>query len=218
MKTYYYLDGQQVASLKTGDKMVIVVPFRKQPPEGLKTLRHYPDFNLLIGTDAYIPEIKRIGNSVYINGRDMGKYEGEIKKFIEESIPSITYSYVLPYPLNARVGLRETWLWNYWHGIWEYKADMPNNTSPLWCSAQCMPQDAIRYWGIVEDVRVDRVQDLTAQEMFDIGLLSKEDNVASSELITAVENWFNRRYKGKWTWEQNPYCEILMLRKENYNE
>lgn len=150
MKTYYYnLDAQQAlhfASLekdKDKDKeMVIVVPLLKQPPEG---------FELLPGS-LYSDFVE------YVHFRNIETGEHWKGKF--------------PYPFNARVGLRETWdkiLYYdtvngkpYKHYKYAYKAakDLSQNQ---WRSAQCMPRDAINQrgnWGIVEDVRVGRVQDV----------------------------------------------------------
>ncbi len=199
MKTYYNLDSQQARSLKTGNKMVIVVPLPKQPP-------------LVIPKDS---KISIQDNYFWIDG-----YFVNGKAHFHWGTP-------LHYPLNARVGLRETWTVSKDEEkrIYCYKSGEKSEEEKLlrkvfgcrWCSAQCMPREAIRHWGIVEDVRGDGVQSITENEASETGVdkMHLDDLGQTWETYKrGFQNWFNRHYKGKWTWEQNPYCEIFKVRKE----
>ena len=248
MKNYYYnLDTKQAehfANLKTGDEMVIVVPLKKQPPNTLKSLRHYTDFDILIGCNDYLPKIElrdkivcfgnglplqdKNGNDIYetyiyINETNMGLYDNDIKKLIDESIPEISYSYLLPYPLGARVGLRETWCGareftehgyktNYYYKSKQQDVDYIGDKS-AWLSAQCMPCEAIRYWGTVVDIRVDRVQNISDVDWIFAGM-----PCISKDYFKQATDWFKHRYKKKWTWKQNLYCEIMRVRKITSND
>ena len=129
-------------------------------------------------------------------------------------------SMTLLYPLNTRMGLRETWTESERVGHYSYKTDgdiyyPDGELCKCWRSAQSMPVEAIRYWGIVTGAGVDKVQNMTGLEishMFGINYLSMIDNL----LKIIFKNWFNNRYsktKKKWTWEDNPYCQIAVLRK-----
>lgn len=164
MKTYYYnLDDQQAryfANLKVGETMVIVVPLLEQPPEDWK-----------LYTTGY--------TDVFFNAPIM--LEG--------------MKINLPYHLNTRVGLRETWSWVEENEIikYFYKADSKETKEDKllrrlfgnhWYSAQSMPVAAIRHWGQVTEARVDRVQNLTPNENFELANATKD----------TLEDWFNGRY------------------------
>ena len=182
MKIYRYnLDQTQAryfANLPSGERMVIVVPLKKQPPEGF---------------------------GEPICGRDEILFQYIDEDCLEED-ENIWIK--LPYPIGARVGLQETWEWEFPHDhsvpSFLYKADFPNGDDYNWRSAQCMPTAAIRYWGIVEEARVDRLTKVTYTELMSAGC--REDE--------RTEDWFNTRYAPKWTWEMNPYVEIFKMRME----
>jgi len=100
---------------------------------------------------------------------------------IGENLPDpIICDIKLPYPVGSRVGLREAW----------------------------MPIKAIRNWGIVDKVRVDKVQNLVVFEKNQLGL----DNYPINSMH-GLSPWFNKRY-GEGTWDKNPYCEIVTMRIE----
>jgi len=181
---YYNLDTDQArhyASLAKGDKMVLVVSLKEQPPKGSSIL-HIDD-----------------------------------KVYFEYPYGDVV-GYDFPYPLNSRIGLRETWEWlegynlgEYWY---VYKVDGKPNVPEWqgnfkWHSSQCQPIEAIRHWATVMELRVDRVQEVFVCEWYRAGF---PDTTTPAEIKGA--NWFNRRYKGKWTWEQNPYCQIVTIEKE----
>jgi len=179
MNYYHNLDQQKVlhfASLKSGETMVIVVPLKEQPPEGCK----------------------------FLNGSLYNDFK-EYAYFWNEKTDEC-WKTKLPYSLNARVGMRETWGEEVYKPYgrdeeverrWRYKADgMPAliykyHLEFKWRSAQSMPTEAIRYWGKVTDVRVDRVQNLTSREVMD--LTAESDNVLW-RLWDVVKNWFNTHY------------------------
>ena len=136
MNYRYNLDAQQAEYIKTGDKMVIVVPLKKQPPDGY-TLR------------CPLP----YGNKWWIFSNNLPT---EDKDYDEIKIDC-------QYPLASRVELRETW--GYGLPLsghkYVYKSDLSAEkyiAYRAWLSAQCMPHEAINQrgnWGIVEDVSMD---------------------------------------------------------------
>ena len=101
----------------------------------------------------------------------------------------------LPYPINARVGMRETWVERV--SGYKYKADgnkediLGHGVSLKWRSAQSMPVEAIRYWGIVTGTRVDRVQNVIEDEIYEAGIMKGERTVFSKELF---KDWFGTHY------------------------
>jgi len=191
MNYRYSLDSWQAkffAGLNKGETMVIVVPLKEQPPE--------PDNAL------------------------------NTARFLSACI--------LPYPAGARVGLRETWriasfysdnailtiqyksggmlfLSKKEHGDIVYRYGFLPHTK--WRSASCMPVDAIRYWVIAKDPRVDRVQNVNVGETLMMGY-KPDIELGYGTVGNFIENWFNARYAPKWTWEMNVYVEILTVEKE----
>jgi hypothetical protein len=90
----------------------------------------------------------------------------------------------LPYPLNARVGMRETW--------------------------------GLQSWGTVTDARVDRVQEVTCTEIthaLHYSYMFREEHLDDS-VGRCFKDWFNARYKGRFTWDKNPWVEIATILKQ----
>lgn len=180
MNLYHNLDPAQAthfASLPKGGRMVIIVPLPKQPPE-----------------DWVIGEID-LNTIAFTDGLD------EHDSYVDIQ---------LPYP---RVGLREAWC--KCGDRYYYKADYTEDElkesctslSRDWRSAQSMPTEAIDQrgsWGKATDVRVDRVQEITIQEIIDSGTVPNayisqgEDNIANQlESLTFKAFsclWFNHHY------------------------
>lgn len=207
MKQYRYnLDRTQakyVNSLKSGECTVIVVP-----------LKQILDHKLCGGC-----RITR--NDTLTNINAVCNHEGR-------------FEYIPPYPVGARVGLRETWDVSYdddGNKIYLYKNspregiawDLIRKTRGIierisrsiqWRSAQCMPVKAIRYWGTVEATMVDKLVEITANPdlIWSMGF-KYEDNPETADSGAFVK-WFNARYAPKFTWEQNPYCQIMKMRME----
>lgn len=175
MNYRYNLDQTQarpVATLKKGDQWVMVVPLKEQ-------------------YDAYkVHSIK--GDYVLFEPTD---YKG-----------AILLSVKLPFPLNARVGLRETWnlmgdsrvtTIQPMRSTYIYKANykFPNFPADIdkWRPPSSMPTEAIRHWFKPTEVRVDRVQDMTYDEIelagFDIIFNEYHQPVDST-----FRQWFNKRY------------------------
>ena len=188
MKTYYYdLDQIQANFIKDHDKMVIVVPLKKQPPEGYVL-------------NCPVP----YGNKWWIFCEEQYQYS-EDKKLIKIACQ---------YLLGVRVGLRETCF------IRDILV-LGNNEIPL----KIKKHSAIQYWGIVEDVRGDRVQNVMPNEICTMGIMNLQAGFIEKDLYNELSFWFNNRYKGVWKfdyvldkivtmWEQNLYCEIMRVRKE----
>ena len=193
---YYNLDTQQSIFWREHKEMVIVVPLKEQPPEGWK------------------PVICGLSYCAFSRTEEIENDRVEIK---------------FPYPLGSNIGLRKTW------GIclqaspgsfnkYLYKADEYCGNICLftcfakWRSAQSMPVEAIEDWGEMIVVRVDRVQTLTLKEILKTGIKPKDKKVIGAKAIFEfTKDWFNRRYSRtakKWTWDDNPYCEIFTIETE----
>lgn len=192
MNLYYNLDSEQalhVASHK-GDPFVIIVPL---------------DFGEGWTHDEWTnPEIMEQG------------------KFVEfthiKGCPRISFK--LPYPLGSRVGLRETWRYTVsssgvCYGLpYIYKSTHIGNGWHRWYSSQCMPIEAIDdrgNWGIVIESRVDKVQNIHGYFCKIAGFKNESIN---SNYRSCLRKWFNNRYRGIWTWDDNPYCQIAKVRIE----
>lgn len=200
VKAYRYnLDQTQAkhfAGLKSGDEFVIVVPLPKQPPEGYKVVRRPFSFNEE-GAIDFIPDK-------------------------EELIPSDVIQSNMPYPIGARVGLREAWARiNSIHGepLFIYRSNPYYDSKYKWRSAQCMPVDAINQcgnWSIVTDARVCRVQDMSAMYACMSGIQRSDKRDVHDRVVEELERFkqrFNRRY-GKDAWLKNLYVEVVTMRKE----
>jgi hypothetical protein len=215
MKQYRYnLDQKQAkhfANLKSGETMVIVVPLKRQPPKHIQ----------------WLIKPTLTGELEFFHPQISGSFTEIIK-----------YPIIFPYPIGARVGLRETWdKWTDVDGVIHYVYKSSDGESVTvflagggefnikWHSAQCMPVEAIDdrgNWVIAKDPKVDMVQNVTPQEIHDIGLVSSKElfiNVTvegflEKDLPKRFKDWFNARYAPKWTWEMNVYVEILTVEKE----
>lgn len=179
---YYNLDTRQALHAATHDEMVIVVPI-EQPPEG------FIFYQLLKnGVEFYQPvPDKTIYQSTDINGENIE--------------PLFSYSRI-PYPIGARIGLRETWgKKGYFDrevnqfletGDYLYKASYNNELIYRnWLSLQCQPIEAIRHWCTVTSARVDRVQNLNGH---DFDLMTGLIGLASPDKIDCLKEDFNARY------------------------
>jgi len=134
----------------------------------------------------------------------------------------------LPYPLNARVGLRERWKYCFINnGVIQYNSNSCVGCKYFqcasqfkWQSSQCMPHDAILYWPHVTGIRVCEVQSITEKEasLTGVGKRILDDLGQKWETYKCgLEYWFNHRYAHtavKHTWESNPWGEVIAVEKE----
>lgn len=198
MKNYYNLDtiqAEHFAGLHSGESMVFVVPFKKQPVD------HKLCSGCRITRDDALTNINAVCN-----------HDGRI-------------TYELPYPVGARVGLRETWRYK---GIYDqlrgeiegniiYKSGGRDDALHGWHSSQCMPHEAIRYWPPVIDVRICQVQSITHEEIVQHRVVASYLYQDLDMLFRRFEHWFNTRYartNPKHTWESNPWGEVVTVKKE----
>lgn len=217
MSLYYNLDSEQAryfAGLKSGKTMVTVAPLKEQPPEGYC----YLDDN---------------NNSIAFMNNTPATMD--------------IWSTLFSYPLNARVGLRETYTFTNSDDdkkIYIYKSDKSREEEELlrkifgnaWHSAQSMPVEAIRHWGIVTGVRVDRVQGIIDKDWFNgrystprprykngeiVGYEALCWDEESAELLVKSKGKYGTSELGWDFWGDNvlsilinPWCEIFTVRKE----
>jgi len=184
---YYNLSADQAshyASLNPNSDFIIITPFKEQPPEGY-------------GLHCPVPYSDKWW--IFSNGFSIIS-----PKYDEIRVDII-------YPFNARVGLRETWGYDF-KGNAVGKTDYHTilSESEPWRSAQTMPKELWSY-GTVVDVKVKRVREIIKQDIFNI-LYPNEDLMETSLLMQGFKDFINHRYPG--SWEANKWCEVVTLRKE----
>jgi len=169
-----------------------------QEARHVASLKPGADFVIVVPIEQPPKGYKLIQPSVYSNVDFYNDITGEY------------WSTKLPHPLDTLIGLRETWNTGtdyYGHNQYVYKAD--NIVYPCvvkWRSSQCMAKEAIRHWATVTDSRVDMVQNITKEEIILRGV-----SIFKMYQDDRFVDRFNNRYKGKYTWAQNPYVNIATL-------
>jgi hypothetical protein len=240
LNLYYNLSQKQadhIAKLKSGGKVVIVVPMKRQPAESIWNNNAHVVVN-----------VNETGKHVCV-----WKRATDGRHYVVDSAP-------LQYPIGARVGLRETWAClpdidnvngeDKEYICYIYKCDLPETDWDAyhWRSSQCMPTEAIRHWGKVVGNRCDRAQNIAADPniLWMAGFVYPDDPDTGNP--SAFVDWFNSRYstpkpirehgeivryecysfgrhptirstggmyKGKpLTIHVDPFCEIVELEKE----
>lgn len=130
-----------------------------------------------------------------------------------ENLPDTeVYDVNLLYPLNSRVGLRETW--NDSGLAYHYKAKcwckFDHSETP-WHSPVIMPYSAIRHWGKITGHRVCRVQSIDdfSKLVFPMSMIGSLQN--------SFERWYNTTYErrnGFIPFESDPWVEVATWERE----
>ncbi len=181
MKTINVSDQQAsiIAKQEPGDEMLFPV-MMVQPPDGYEF--------------QYIDNQYKV--AVFLN--DIERNQRTIK---------------IPYSKGTILDIRETWgkLYAKPHlvdFVYVYKADYDGSCLPYFHSSATMPKEAIRSQYEVIGNEVKRVQDVTVQEMYDLGIY--DDIYPDVDITPDLARWFNSRFTKKViTWDDNPYIFLM---------
>lgn len=110
------------------------------------------------------------------------------------------------------------------HGQYHYRADYPENDCepyPIWHPSIHMPKEAARIFLKVTDVRVERLQEITPEQMLREGLRTKDPLVGEfmtkMQLIYKFMKLWNSTIKkqdlDKYGWEANPWVWVIEFEK-----
>ena len=130
-----------------------------------------------------------------------------------------------PYNLGDILYVRETWdnepVTPGGHfrplGVWYYKADgdlRPDAWRGNWHPSIHMPKEAARIWLKVKDVRVERLQEITIDDIRNEGLTSM--SVHAGDMEIALEEWkilWNSTIKNsdldRYGWDASPWVWVI---------
>jgi hypothetical protein len=145
-----------------------------------------------------------------------------------------------PYPVGSRLWVRETWCpvddselggakWIAYRATPKYGADEPGGWGPdtksdpdrlTWRSPIYMPRSASRLTRLVEDVRVERVQEITEEDAIAEGWEKRPDVSTDPEVHRdAARDWFMdawEKINGKRApWASNPWVFVVRFRVDD---
>ena len=127
-----------------------------------------------------------------------------------------------PYQPGDILYIRETWSEGYEDGTYIYKADdkladlptFKESSKLIYHPSIHMPKEAARIWLKVTNVRVERLQDITIDDIRREGLSSVAVHAGDMEIaLKEWENLWNSTIKkadlDRYGWESNPYVWVI---------
>lgn len=183
----YNLDSLQAEYLIGADKITLVVPLRKQPPEGWKILHDYGTETIFFETNK--PTDTATIRRQYYLGSKVGLRETWGKLYAKPQLTRIIFCYKADYHSDKDTA----WL-----------------SSLRWRSPATMPSSAIRHWGTVTGNRVCQVKEFPLHKIpLVLGITSGK--FGSKEL----QDWYLNRYRRRNVKPNlNDYVEVATLRKD----
>lgn len=127
-----------------------------------------------------------------------------------------------PYQVGDVMYVRETWSEGYGEGTYIYKADdklaelpeFKESSKLIYHPSIHMPKEAARLWLKVTDVRMERLQEITADGIRSEGLSSMAVHAGDMEI--ALKEWellWNRTIKktdiDRYGWDANPWVWVI---------
>lgn len=170
----------------------------------------------------------------------------QLKAFFENKNTPLVQSVKCPWKPGDRLWVRETWAWNpsrnceqecmscktVWKdemGCFAYRASVDNIVADewKWKPSIHMPKSAARIWLEVTDVRVERLQEITVEDVISEGLeadneirnpdLSTHESIKNWNLAWAHhvfrELWDHLNAKRGYGWETNPWLWVVSFRR-----
>ena len=150
-------------------------------------------------------QTRRIVKDDIVNGFDID-IDGKVIAYIDQATgDSYKPEEICPYPPGTRLWVRETWQKNYWNEAmipnkyaykaspetWIYFSEEEKRLKKKWRSPRFMPKAAARLWLEVRNVRVERAQDITEEDVTAEGLPYRQ-SISNSPISTPAD--------GKWYW------------------
>lgn len=152
------------------------------------------------------------GNGLWVDhSTDNGDHEGHIKDY-SISPCWISWSHYIqmyaPYRIGDILYVRETWCMNYYHkyGKYFYRADGEEIEIPTICGKQAifgkaeglkwrpsihMPKAAARIWLKVTDVRIERLRDITDEQILKEGANLEAIKHYIAQMPEETEEWIS---------------------------
>lgn len=178
--------------------------------------RRYDNTVLEMKTDKYgtrLIEIQKDEEGVTFGKHEDGSTWRKLRAYIEPKPP---------YQAGDLLYVRETWAGiklgpkgkettTYW-----YRADEDDdrlNPDDKWRPSIHMPKEAARIWLRVTDVRLQRLQDISSEDVDAEGCKEWAYSAATGELLPSVPTWFktlwdetvSEKDKKEYGWDSNPW-------------
>ena len=126
-----------------------------------------------------------------------------------------------PYPPGTRLWVRETWQKNYWNEAmipnkyaykaspetWIYFSEEEKRLKKKWRSPRFMPKTAARLWLEVKNVRVERIKEISNEDILAEGINDLGSYGANYDYF-ANEIWDNINGKRGYPWENNDWVWV----------
>ena len=134
-----------------------------------------------------------------------------------------------PYKVNDILYVRETWSWYYTRSMkkqYIYRATNENiSGGQKWKPSLHMPKEAARIFLRVTDVRVERLKDITNEQILAEGVDKKQIENYLGQMPDPQDEWTRERYVFEWSyiwdktikkdqyhhysWSANPYVWVI---------
>lgn len=153
-----------------------------------------------------------------VDNRDIGK-----AGFGDEEHLKVGALVRLPYNVGDKLWVRETWCKNENPKSdnfekFEYRADYEGAECQdliTWKPSIFMPKEAARIWLEVTDARVERLQDITAEDIRREGMTSAAAHVGDMEIASQewALFWDSFNAKRGYGWNTNPWVEVVTFKR-----
>ena len=166
-------------------------------------------------------QTRRIVKDDIVNGFDID-IDGKVIAYIDQATgDSYKLEEICPYPPGTRLWVRETWQKNYWNEAmipnkyaykaspetWIYFSEEEKRLEKKWRSPRFMPKAAARLWLAVKNVRVERVQEISNEDILAEGINDLGSYGANYDYF-ANEIWDNINAKRGYPWENNDWVWV----------
>jgi hypothetical protein len=166
-------------------------------------------------------QTRRIVKDDIVNGFDID-IDGKVIAYIDQATgDSYKPEEICPYPPGTRLWVRETWQKNYWNEAmipnkyaykaspetWIYFSEEEKRLEKKWRSPRFMPKAAARLWLEVKNVRVERIKEISNEDILAEGINDLGSYGANYDYF-ANEIWDSINAKRGHPWENNPWVWV----------
>ena len=159
-------------------------------------------------------QTRRIVKDDIVNGFDID-IDGKVIAYIDQATgDSYKPEEICPYPPGTRLWVRETWQKNYWNEAmipnkyaykaspetWIYFSEEEKRLKKKWRSPRFMPKAAARLWLEVKNVRVERIKEISNEDILAEGINDLGSYGANYDYF-ANEIWDTLNAKRSYPWE-----------------
>jgi hypothetical protein len=166
-------------------------------------------------------QTRRIVKDDIVNGFDID-IDGKVIAYIDQATgDSYKPEEICPYPPGTRLWVRETWQKNYWNEAmvpnkyaykaspetWIYFSEEEKRLEKKWRSPHFMPKAAARLWLEVKNVRVERIKEISNEDILAEGINDLGSYGANYDYF-ANEIWDSINAKRGYPWRSNPWVWV----------